>query len=220
MKTKDLFKGIATKYLLKYALIGVLSLCAVFFLLRSCSVTDRYSILLGKYEALTQVQEEAEKIAQENIDLALENIDNLTSKNKGLIRRIEIAEMEIVETDGDIARLENELLEAQDTGDKDAQISNLTEQVSTWKQKFTLAQNIISDKDKVIFNLNEKYESQLKISVDFEKLYIAEKDLRRKGKVLLGMATRKLRVARVGGTFKTITVGVLGGFIAYKLIKD
>jgi len=176
--------------------------------------------VLGKYEALTQVQEEAEKIAQENIDLALENIDNLTNKNKGLIRRIELAEMEIVESDDTVVRLESELVDAQDTGDTEAIIANLTEQVDAWKQRFTLARDIITDKDKIIFNLNEKYDSQVKISIDFEKLYINEKDLRLKGKVLLGMATRKLRVARVGGTFKTITVGVLGGFIAYKLIKD
>lgn len=220
MKTKDLFKGIATKYLLKYLIIGVLLMCALFFLLRSCSVTDRYSRLVGEYEALTKVQEEAESTAQINIENALENIDNLTNRNKGLTRRIELAEMEIVETDGDVARLESELIDAQDTGDKDAQISNLTEQVNTWKKRFTLARDIITDKDKIIFNLNEKYESQLRISVDFEKLYIAEKDLRQRGNVLLDISSRKLRTAKTGGTFKTMVISVLGGYVAYKLIKD
>lgn len=219
MKVSDLFKGIIKPWF-KYVVYGALLLLLVLVMARSCRLTDRYSERVGELTAQVRMQKDAEKIALENVGHALERINKLTGENKKLIKHIELAELDLVDSDEDVVRLERELLEAQDTGDTEAQIFNLTEQVNVWKGRFALSQIIVADKDKIIFNLNQKYEKQVSISIDFEKLYIAEKDLRFKGEVLLGIATRKLRVSRVGGKFKTIAVGVLGGFIAYKLIKE
>ena len=56
---------------------------------------------------------------------------------------------------------------------KDAieKVDNLSKQLSIWKQKFTLAEGIIRDKDVVIFSINEKYEAQVKISLEWRGLY-------------------------------------------------
>lgn len=219
MKTKDLFKGIIKPWF-KYVIYGLLLLSFLLVVNRSCNLTDGYSKRIGELEALVRIQEDAEEMARDNIDAALDRIDTLTGENKKLMKHIEVAELELVDTDRDVSRLEKELIDAQDTGDTDVQIANLTDQVNLWKERFTLSQSIVADKDEIIFNLNEKYESQLEISVDFEKLYLAEKDLRHKGEVLLDMSSRKLRTAKTGGTFKTIVICMLGGYVAYKITQQ
>lgn len=205
--------------LVKYAIIGIILVVLCIIFVRSCTITDRYSRLLGEYTALKSIAKENEKIAQDNIDKSLKQIKNLTSKNAELTKHVKLKENELVNLDNEVNRLETELIDAQNTGDKDAQITNLESQVTIWKEKFTLAQNIITDKDSIIFNLTNQYKIQLNVSNEYKTLYENELNLRIKCEVLLKATTRKLHTAKGVGTFKSIFIGALGGYVAYQLIK-
>ena len=207
------------KELIKYVVFGLLLLLVCVFFVKSCTLSDRYSQKIGEYNALLEAQEKAEKVASENIEHALENIAGLIAKNKEITKQIKSTKSQLVTKNGKLLQLNKELAEAQDTGDKDTQISVLEETVNTWKEKFTLAESIIANKDEIIFNLTEKYEFQVVISDDYKKLYLDTKDLLGRNEVLFNITKRKLRTAKFGGTFKTIAIGVLGGFMTYQLIK-
>ena len=60
---------------------------------------------------------------------------------------------------------------------KDALISNLEQQVETWRARFSLAQDTIAEKDKIIFSLTDKYEIQLKITKEREAQILARDNL-------------------------------------------
>ena len=207
----------------KYVIIGLILLVSCALLVRSCKISDRYSTLLGEYQALKGISAENERIAKEKIADAHADIDNLVEDNRQLHLQISESVGNISNLDGDVVRLEDELAtirtEAETIPNLKEQIVNLEGQVNICKERFTLAENIIADKDEIIFNLKEQYELQIGISVNFEALYLEQKALVLKGEELRTVISRRLRVAKFGGTFKTLTLGVLGGYLAYKLIK-
>ena len=75
-----------------------------------------------------------------------------------------------VEVRADLKKLEEELSSIP-TEEKNLIIENLKSQIIVWRDKFTLAQQEISNKDKIIFNLTEKYNSQVIISDQWKKQY-------------------------------------------------
>lgn len=210
----------SSKHLIKYAIFGCLLVMVCFFFVKSCTLTDRYSAKIGEYNALLQVHEQYKQGALEAILKARDYISGLIAKNDEIAKRVKSTELQIVAKNGKLLQLNRELVKAQNTGDKDAQISNLESQLNIWKVKFTLAEKIIEDKDNIIFNLKQQYDKQVNITIDIEKLYGQSQDLLRRNEVLLNITQRKLRTAKGGSTFKTVALGVLGGFVAYKLIKD
>jgi len=62
--------------------------------------------------------------------------------------------------------------------DKDEQIGNLKQQVNVWKEQFFLAQEIIAEKDNIIFSLTEKYNVQVEITKQWVAKYDKEFALR------------------------------------------
>ena len=49
-------------------------------------------------------------------------------------------------------------------------VNNLEAQVESWKTRFSISQDKIAEKDKIIFSLQDKYQSELNMRVDCEKL--------------------------------------------------
>jgi len=202
---------------------GIILVILCVILAKSCKLTDNYSLLLGQYTTLQGITKENTRIAQEHIDTALVQIEKLNSTNAELNNNVKIRNQAIWELDGDVVRLEDELTtirtKVETIPNLKEQVVNLEGQVNTWKGKFTLAEKIITDKDAIIFNLKQQYGLQLNVSIEYKALYESEFDLRDKCEGLLKITTRKLRTAKFGGTIKTMVMGVLGGYLAYRFIK-
>ena len=211
------------KQVIQYAIFGIILviLCAV--VVKSCTITDRYSKLLGEFTTLKGIATENARIAEERIGSALATIDNLTGDNEELTKHIELTESELVNTDEDVVRLEGELVtirhQAETIPNLREQVVNLEGQLNIWKDKFTLATKIIADKDAIIFNMIDQYELQLGVSAEYKDLYETQIQLTDRGYTLLNIAERKIRTARFGGTIKTIAIGAIGGYMAYQLVK-
>jgi len=211
------------KQVIKYAIYGAIIIIFCVILVRSCTISDRYSRLQGEYTALRGIATENARIAEDKIDKANETIIELDRANAQLIKHVKLTELELSNLDGDVVQLEGELVtirhQVETIPNLRAQVVNLEGQVNTWKVKFTLAEKIISDKDSIIFNLKQQYGLQLGVSAEYKALYENQQHLVEKCNTLLGITQRKLRTAKVGGAVKIIAVGVLGGIVAYKLIK-
>ena len=61
--------------------------------------------------------------------------------------------------------------------DKDELIQNLQSQVNLWKERFSLAQAEIEEKDKIIFSLTEQYESAKGIIIKKDKQILSRDEL-------------------------------------------
>lgn len=203
------------KYL-KYILPAALVIILIIVGYRSCGLYDRYSVLKGRYDALAEEYE-----AQRGSSLkAIEDLDNIIARKD---EEINAATSHIVEKEGEISTLhtETDKLEADFLKIKDAieKVDNLSKQLSIWKQKFTLAEGIIRDKDVVIFSINEKYEAQVKISLEWRGLYDREVTLHKLSQGRLRIAEHRIGRLKFGGTLKTGLVMGLVGVVAVGLIR-
>ena len=215
MKTK-------TKINLSILVAGLVLLALIIVGYRSCNPYDKKSILKGKYDALSQEYE----TQKNNSKAQISSLRNIIAQKDEKIRNITA---HIVEKEGEISTLHaqtDELEEAYAKVDKSAQdvnslnqrVVNLETQVTIWKQKFTISEGIIADKNKIIFNLNEKYESQVTISFNWETLYNNEVKLHALCKQRLTLADKKLKGLRFGSTIKNglvigLAVGVIYGLV-------
>jgi len=206
-----------------YAIFGILLVILCVILVRSCTIADRYSRLLGEFTALQGIADENARIAQEKIDEATKEITELDEEIAILNNKVKLKNQELGELDGDVVQLGSELVtirtQVETIPNLKEQIVNLESQVNTWKEKFTLAELIISDKDNIIFNLKEQYELQLEVSVEYKTLYETQVQLTDRGYTLLSITQRKLRTARVGGTVKNVIIVVAGAVVAMNLVK-
>ena len=136
----------------------------------SCKDPDPY--WEGQYDILnTQLEELKVKNTRQISELTVENT-RLTKEIGHATDRSVVLRSTIVGKDDDLLRLESQFTQlGDDTFQKDAKIDNLTKQVTIWKQKFTLAESIIAEKDAIIFSLTEQYTNQLQISFNYKELY-------------------------------------------------
>jgi len=201
-----------TRYILPAALVILLIVLAF----RSCSFIDRYSVLKGRYEALAEEYD----VQKDNSKAQILSLRNIIAQKDEKIRNIT---SHIVEQEVEISVLHAEISGLESTyatlEDKDAKIDNLETQVSKWKQKFRIAEAIISDKDDIIFNLTEKYEAQVKISLEWKAMYENESTLRALAEKRLSLADRQIGRLKFGGTIKTGLVVGLAGVVVYGLVR-
>lgn len=177
--------------------------------------------LKAQYEAM-KAESEAEKAE------SLQEIEQLRNIIAQKDREIRIINAQIEYKQGEISTLHEQTtklesayatLVEEDALNYVAKIDNLTKQVELWKQKFTLAQSIIYDKDAIIFGLTEKYEAQEKISLEYKTLYENELALRELAETRLKIADRRIRGLRIGGTIKTGFIVGLAAVVVYGLAK-
>jgi len=102
---------------------------------------------------------------------------------------------------------------------KDDIIDNLKEQVTAWKDKFAIINTVVKDKDEIIFNLQGKYEAQVRISTYYEALWENTRVLMEKQKVRIKVLEGKQRNLQFGSTVKTIVIGGFIGYVGYGVIK-
>lgn len=209
MKTK-------TKVTFSIAFIVLLALVIVGY--KSCNLYDKYSVLKGEYDALAEEYDQQKVESFTKISDLRTIISHNEDKIRTIVSHIRVKDEEIAELHGTTDELEGAY---EELIDKDAKISNLTEQVVAWKQKFTLAESVIADKDAIIFSLNEKYESQVKISLEWKGMYENEATLRVIADERFKLTDRKLRGIQLNLNINQgITYGVVGGVGVFLLTDD
>ena len=204
------------KTLSKWLAFGVVLVFAIIFLSRSCRLTDRYSELRGAYNTLKERAEIDKKELTQTImdnELRQRELDEVIT---GLEKKVAEKNKKIGQLTNEIGQLEGEF-EALPTLEE--KITNLQRQVSLWKDNFSLAQGIITDKDQEIFSMKEKYNQQLTVIEVYKKNYNGEVRLREMAELRIEMAEKKLRSSKTWNTVKTMAIVALAGGLAYQLIR-
>ena len=125
----------------------------------------------------------------------------------------------IGQKDGDLTQLVQKMHRLEANGDLPAQVANLKEQIAVWSSKFTLAQAVIAEKDKIISAWAAKYDAQVTISESWKAKYDAECRLLQLATQGWKSAEGKLRWTRVMSNIKSgLIVGALG-YIGYSALK-
>ena len=198
------------------AVIVILCLAVVFLGLDKCGSSRKADELKGKYEEASRIAKVERLIKEATIKEQqgiIEKQDLLIAKTN---EKVEIKNNLISSLGNTVADLEDEF---GNLTDKDAKISNLTKQVEVWKQKFSISQSIISDKDAIIFSLTQKYESQVVISLEYKSMDEASRgllDIRDKQVKELEKLNKRLRLT---SGLKSGLAVVLAGVVLYSLLK-
>jgi chromosome segregation ATPase len=204
------------KVYLPYAiLIGALIL-VYSVVVRSCDLTDSYSVALGEYKSKAAAAKIlTAEIKRENAglvaDIALKSGEIVTLEKKVAEKNANIA---VIDTK--LKQKEKDLAGAKTDAER---VPILTDLVAGWTAKYNEAQGIIADKDKQISTWASKYNDLEKISQNYltgwndaEGRVIALEKLK-------GKLETDLRVARIGSKVKSVIVLAAGGVIIASLLK-
>ncbi len=155
---------IAIPKLSKPLIIGVCFALLVIILLigyKSCSLSDKYSLLTGEFNAYKQVAAKNVEAAKKTISEQTKVIGDMTKKIVSANAEIFKKNEQIVSANKTVANLEAQYADLKTDAER---VVNLSAQVNIWKDKFSLSEGIIKDKDGIIFSLTEKYDAQVKIT--------------------------------------------------------
>lgn len=182
-------------------------------------IYDKASIAAGKYEeAIAQAKtlnaEKDKAIAEQVKIIALK--DRLISDSVGEITVINTA---IGAKDKTITDLKAALHNLEAAGDLSGQVANLKEQIAAWSEKFTLAESVIAEKDKIIIAWAAKFNAQLEISDSWKAKYDAEYHLRTLAEEGWWTANRKLKARSVMGNIKSGLIIAAVGYWGYSALK-
>jgi hypothetical protein len=203
------------RYLPYAILIGAL-LLVYSVVVRSCDLTDSYSVALGEYKSKAAAAKIlTAKIKAENAGLAAD-IALRNGEIVALEKKIGIKNSDIIIIDNKLKQKEKDLAGAKTDAEK---VPILTDLVAGWTAKYVRAQGIIADKDKQIATWASKYNDLEKISQNYltgwndaEGRVIALEKLK-------GKLETDLRVARIGSKVKSVIVLAAVGVVTYTLIK-
>jgi hypothetical protein len=98
-------------------------------------------------------------------------------------------------------------------------VANLKAQIAAWSSKFTLAQAVIAEKDKIISAWAAKFNAQVVISESWKAKYDAECRLLRLAEQGWKASESKLRWTRVMGNIKSGAVIAAAGYIIFNAIQ-
>jgi len=218
MKLSEIFAQEVIKKVLTFGGIAVLLIIVLVYLGKSCKTIDQNSELKGEITQLNQMLLTQRQVSQEEIG---ELEADITERNEEIInvtadiiaKEEEIQELHIV-----TQNLEKTLLFATQIS-KDDIIDNLKEQVTAWKDKFAIINTVVKDKDEIIFNLQGKYEAQVRISTYYEALWENTRVLMEKQKVRIKVLEGKQGNLQFVSTVKNIVIGGLVAYIGYGVIK-
>ena len=214
MKIKDILAKMKIGHFLALAALFFLGL--IFFTVKSCNLYDENSVLKGKYETYQALAKEHTKLMQAAIAEQEKKIKELEQKQTIYEESIKKKEGQIANLHGTTAELEKKRRELTD---KDAIIANLDTQVAAWKEKFSLAQSVIEEKDKIIFNLTEKYDAQVTISNSYKLQFEEGQKLNQIAELRIQSLEKELRISKFTGKIARAGTLILAGLVVYTLVK-
>ena len=201
-----------------YIAVSVAVLLALIFMcMRSCKLYDKLSIVKGQNIILTKERAEAyTSLAdmKKRVDAKQAQIDSQIAEFGS---EIASNERTIATLGTTIGVLENDLA---GLTDKDEIIVNLKRQIEVWGESFALLERVVEDKDRIIFSLTEKFESEKSLRITYESVIEQDDLLIQNQKVQIKLLERKYIGSRIGGKLAVAAGVVLGGILAYKMIKE
>lgn len=209
IKMKDL------KYIIIIAIL--VSFITIVFV-RSCNdVSDRdLSELKGRYEAYKEETEKEKKETEKIVAAREEKIVELKNEIISNFEAIDRSQKEAKVKDKEIS----ELVRIRETlTDKDLIIANQDKQIKAWIEKFTLEREekvaIREQRD----DWKAAYYLQVDITEQLKKQLSNELSLRKIGEESLAAANKTIRKLKLGSSVKTVLIGALAGYVAYKVFK-
>lgn len=148
----------------KWFLAGIgilLALGLVLTIYKSCNLSNEYKLVTGEFKAYKRMAENNTKTAQKTIDNQTKIIGDMTKKIAEHESETAKKNEQIKDANKKSATVESQFADLKTDAER---VVNLTNQVNIWKEKFSLAERIIKDKDGIIFSLATKYEAQVKIT--------------------------------------------------------
>ena len=206
------------KISLKTALIGgLIALIVVAATLsRACRLTTKIGHLEGQIQEISAISEADRKAAEKIKAEQTKIIGDMTKKIAVHESEVSKKNEQIKDVNKKLTTLEGEYATLTDCP---SQRENLTKQVAEWKNKFSLSETIIWNKDGIIFSLVGKYEAQVKITaavqIQLDNCTKMQSLLEREVTALKW----ELRKSRLVGSVKTGLVLGAAGFIIYNLFK-
>ena len=193
-----------------WILVGILALGVVFLAMDNCGSTVKYNKLKGEYQTYYNISRVVVATSIAEIHAQDKEIVALDEKILYLHGIIEVK-------DADLADKEDELGELKRTF---ADLEECQQQYDKLVEAFTLVKSTGVDKDSVIFNLNEKYESQVVISLKYKDMYESIQplvDIHTRQVKELENINRRLKLT---SKLKTGIVVAMAGVVLYSFLKD
>jgi chromosome segregation ATPase len=183
---------------------------------KSCNLGDENAELKGEMNAYKQV-------AAKNTEAAKKTIAEQTKVIGDMTKKIAVHEAEVSKKNEQIGSLNKTVanLESQyaDLKTDAERVVNLKNQVNIWRDKFSLSEGIIKDKDGIIFSLTEKYDAQVKITSAIDtQLYDCRK-LQTLYDDRIIVLERSLKQARFVSKLKSWGGVALAAGIVYVVVK-
>lgn len=192
-----------------WVLVTILTLGVIFVTLDNCGNTDKYNRLKGEYETYYNMSRAvvAKSIAEIN-----EQDKEIVILSKKVTSLHGIIEVKVA----DLADKEEELGELQREFDS---LDECQEQYNKLADAFTLCKEITYAQRAIVFNLIEKYNRQLSISLEYKDMYESVQrliDIRTKQVKELENINRRLGFT---SKLKTGIVVVVAGVVLYSLLR-
>jgi len=218
MSIKEIIAKESIKKILDITGIVLVVFLVLLYLGKSCKTTDKNSQLKGEIIQLNQMLSVQRQVSQKEIkeleaDITERNEEIITVVADVIAKEEKIQELHVV-----TQKLEKTLLSATQIS-KDDIIGNLKEQVTAWKDKFAIINAVVKDKDEIIFNLQAKYDAQVKISINYKSLYEKTNELAEKQEFRIKVLEGKQRTSQLISRVKTVLITGLAGYVAYGVIK-
>ena len=198
-----------------YVIIAALVFGGLLGLTRSCNLSNRLATVLTEYEVYKAIVKADKQLTDKSLKDSLASLEARDKEIKASVARTHGLEKKLVKKEGVLNRLQGKYDEITTCPEK---VESLESQLLIWSDKFTLAESVIVEKDKIIFSLKDKYSTAMGIADMYKAMHMKELDLRVLCEKKANVLERKYRSQRFKGTLKTAVIGVAVGVIAYQII--
>ena len=144
-----------------WILVCILGLGIVFLGLDNCGDTAKYNKLKGEYQTYYEMSRVVIEKSIQEIHVQDKEIVALDEKVNFLLGIIEVKDKDLADKEEELGELKREF----------ASLEECQQQYDKLVEAFTLCKGISVNKDQVVFNLNEKYKSQVVISLSWEESF-------------------------------------------------
>lgn len=201
---------------LSAAAIAIGLIITVWAVGRACKVEDNYSRLKGAYQAYRTINSAANELMKEDIadkEKKIVQLDRqvaiLNTDVKRLKTSLTVKDRALVELEGLFTTLP----------DIESKLFNMTQQRDAWRDKFMVADAIISNQGQQIDLLNLKCGELEDVARSFRAMYDNELVIRLASENAMRACATKLKSASFWSGAKNIVIGVAAGYVIYQAVK-
>ena len=185
---------------------------------RSCNLNDaevaRLEAIVESRDAQLAEKDKAYEDAKGEHEEKIAELDGAIDSYVTVIAKLE--EEQVVKDD----RIAELIKEDEQLEDYEPKYYNMKEQRDKWIAKFNLSEDKLSEKDKIIFSINEKYEAEKKLRIEGAEALIKEHKQNIKDRdELIAELKHRLKIKRRASTLeRTVGLAVVA-FLAYSALS-